>query len=168
MSLSRKNTDEFRAVLILQALGFPKEHLVGTLNDLAQKISSEEGVYLVEKKINEPKELEEKKGYFLSYAEIEITFKEPNQLIILMFKYMPAHVELISPENLVLSNNNFSSMLNELTRRLHGYEELARIFQVQKGMFEKKIKELSDKKENPLNKDSDKKTEKASKKKDKE
>jgi len=61
---------------------------------------------------------------------------------------MPAHVEIISPELIVLSNNNLNDILNEVVRRLHGYDEIARIIQVEKTILEKKLRELmSEKKE---------------------
>jgi hypothetical protein len=59
-----------------------------------------------------------------------------------MFKYMPAHIEIIQPELIALSNNGFNDILNELTRRLHGYDEIARIMQIEKQILLKKIQEL--------------------------
>ena len=55
---------------------------------------------------------------------------------------MPAHVEIISPELITLTNNGLNEMLNELTRRLHGYDEVARTLQVEKEILNRKMKEL--------------------------
>ena len=60
---------------------------------------------------------------------------------------MPAHIEIIYPEKIQLSNHELNDILNELTRRLHGYDEVARIVQVEKSILEKKLKELMPKKE---------------------
>ena len=37
---------------------------------------------------------------------------------------------------------NWNDVLNELTRRLHGYDEIARILQLEKGIFETKLREV--------------------------
>jgi hypothetical protein len=59
---------------------------------------------------------------------------------------MPAHIEIIQPEFIVLTSGGWNDILNELTRRLHGYDEVARIVQVEKSILEKKLREVSGKK----------------------
>ena len=90
--------------------------------------------------------MEGQEGFFTTFAEIEVEVEEILQLAILMFKYMPAHLEVISPELLVLTNNGWNDILNELTRRLHGYDEIARIVNVEKSILEKKLREVLEKK----------------------
>jgi hypothetical protein len=65
-----------------------------------------------------------------------------------MFKYMPAHIEVVSPETIPLSNNGWSDILSELVRRLHSYDEVARILQIEKQELIKKIQELTVEKKN--------------------
>ena len=59
-----------------------------------------------------------------------------------MFKYMPAHVEVVEPELIALTNNGWTDILSELTRRLHGYDEVARVIQIQNSQMQKKLEEL--------------------------
>ena len=134
--------DKIRAILIVEVLGKPPEHLKNTLGKIAEAIGSEKDVEVKEKKINEPIEMANKKGYYTSFAEIEVETKAVIQLIMIMFKYMPAHIELLSPENLKLSNNELGELFNEVGRRLHGYDEIARVIQLEKNILEKKLKEL--------------------------
>ncbi|MBU2053251.1 MAG: hypothetical protein KJ721_03335, partial [Nanoarchaeota archaeon] len=63
-------------------------------------------------------------------------------LVILLFKYMPAHIEIVSPELIALTNNGWGDILNELARRLHGYDEIARVMQVERTMLENRLKEV--------------------------
>ncbi len=144
--MSSKTEKKVEAIFILEIIGTPKEHLVTTLEDIIKKISEEKGVEIISQKIHEPNELKDKKDFFTTYAEIEVTVEELLILAKLMFKYMPAHIDVLYPENISLTNNGFADVLNELTRRLHGYEEMARIFQFEKKRFENKIKELEEKK----------------------
>ena len=60
---------------------------------------------------------------------------------------MPAHVEIIQPEIIALTNNKWTDLLTELTLKLHEYDESARILQTQKAILIKKIQELQPKKE---------------------
>ena len=135
-------TKKITAVMILEIIGKPAEHLVETLEQISKEMGEEKGVKMINKKISEPVELKERKDFFTAFAEIEIEIDEALQLAILMFKYMPAHVEVISPESLVLTNNEYGDILSELTRRLHKYDEVARVVQMEKDILEKKLKSI--------------------------
>ena len=141
------NTKKIRAMLILEVIGKPPEHLTETLNDLINKIGEEQGVKVVEKSLKDPVLMKDQKDFYTSFAEVEVEAEEIIHLAILMFKYMPAHIEVLSPEKITLSNNGWGDILSELTRRLHGYEEIARTIQVEKGILEKKLRELMPKQE---------------------
>ena len=86
--------------------------------------------------------MKDQKNFYTSFAEVEIEVEEIFGLIILMFKYMPAHIEIIYPELIALTNNGWNEVLNELTRRLHGYDEIARVVQAEKLILEKKLREV--------------------------
>lgn len=131
--------------MILEIIGKPAEHLVETLEEIIKEIGNEKGVKINNKKINEPVELKDRKDFFTTFAEIEFEVEEAIQLAILMFKYMPAHVEVVSPESIVLTNNEYGDILSELTRRLHKYDEVARVVQMEKDILEKKLKDVLEK-----------------------
>jgi len=142
---SVKSKDELRAVLILEMLGRPKEYLVETLNGYIDKINSEPGVVVENRKVNEPTPVKDQKDLYTTYAEIEVKVEEAFMLILLTFKYMPSHIEILSPDELVLTHNDYNDMLNEVTRRLHGYDELAKILQFERNTLVNKLKEFEEK-----------------------
>ncbi len=135
--------EKIKATMILEIIGRPKEHLVQTLDDLIKRIDKEEKATVKSKKIHEPTVMKDQKDLFTTFAEVDIESEELIFLAILIFKYMPAHIEITSPEKLVVDNNSVADILNELTRRLHGYDELARIFQIEKDQMQAKIQELT-------------------------
>jgi hypothetical protein len=135
------------AMLVIEILGRPKEHIVESLQKIIDQIKEERGVKLEESKIHEPKEVKDQKDLFTTFAEVEIKVESPLNLAILMFKYMPAHMEIISPEKISLTNNGYGDILNELTRRLHGYDEVARVLQAEKQILTNQLEKLSPKKE---------------------
>ncbi len=147
MSSDERETRNIRAILIVEVIGRPPEHLTETLNNIISKIDEEKGVDVKEKKLHESVLMKEQKDFYTSFAEVEIEVEEILNLAILMFKYMPANVEILSPELIALTNNGWSDIFSELTRRLHGYDEVARIIQVEKNILEKKLREVLEKKD---------------------
>jgi len=139
-------TKNIRVMMVIEVIGRPPEHLTETLNNIIKQIDEEKGVDVKEKKMGAPVLMKEQKDFYTSFAEIEIEVEEILDLAMLMFKYMPAHVEIISPELIALTNNGWNEILNETARRLHGYDEVARIVQVEKTILEKKLKEIMNEK----------------------
>ncbi len=141
MSLDEE-TKNIEAVLIIEIIGRPPEHLVETLKNMIKQIDQEKGVRVVSESINEPVLMKDQKHFYTTFAEVEIAVDEVLDLAAVLFKYMPAHVEIISPELIALTNAGWNEVMNELIRRLHGYDEIARIIQVEKNALEKRVKEL--------------------------
>jgi hypothetical protein len=138
-----EDTKKIRASMIIEVLGKPKEHVEETLKGIVIKIGEEKGVEVKSSKVNEPKELEGKQaGFFASFAEIEIEVEEMMKLVGIMFNYMPSHFEIISPELIALTNNSWADILTTITQKLHGYDEIARITQIEKQILEKKLREI--------------------------
>jgi len=140
-----KETKNVKAIMIIEVIGRPPEYLTETLKSMIKQIDEEKGVKIREEKIKEPVLMKDQKDFYISFAEIEVEVEEILSLAMLIFKYMPAHIEIISPEMITLINNDLNDILNELTRRLHGYDEVARIIQIEKNILEKKLKELTEK-----------------------
>ena len=133
---------KIRAIMILDVIGRPPKHLIESLEKLIEEIDKERGVSVKVKDIKNPVLMKDQKEFYTTFAEVEVEIDEVLNLAILLFKYMPAHLEIISPEIIAISNNSWNDILNELTRRLHAYDEIARIMQNEKIILLKKIQEL--------------------------
>ncbi len=144
------NSDEdgIRAVMILEILGKPPEHLKETLGKMIEAIGKEKGIEVKSSKINEPIELPENKELYTTFAEVEMEIKSILHLSFIMFKYMPAHVDIISPEEIKVSHNSLNEVFNELARKLHAYDEVARIIHAERKILEQRLKTIMEK-ENP-------------------
>ena len=135
-------TKGVQAMLIFEIIGRPAENLVKTLEEIIKKIDEEKGVEVKSKDIKEPTTMKDQKDFFTTFAEVEVEVEEILYLALLMFKYMPAHIEIVSPELIALTNNGWGEILSELTRRLHGYDEIARVLKFQNNQMQEKLKEL--------------------------
>ena len=164
--ISKKDEKKLiNAVMILDIIGRPAEHLVATLQQMMNDIDAEKGVSVIDKKINEPLLMKDQKDFYTTFAEVEVEVEDMLYLAILMFKYMPAHIEIISPEVLPMTNTGWNDILNELTRRLHAYDEVARILGVEKDILEKKLRAALGQNNEEAEKPKEKETKKKSTKK---
>lgn len=141
--MSSENT-KINAEIIVEVLGRPKEHLVKTLEGLIDQMDKEKGVKVEGKKIHEPNPVKDKDDFFSSYAQIELELEEMIHLILILFKYMPSNIEVTYPEKVLLKNMDMSEMFNEITRRLHKYDEVARIMEAEKKILENKLKKIQE------------------------
>ena len=135
-------TKGIQAMLIFEIIGRPAEDLIKTLEDIIKQIDEEKGVEVKSKEIKEPVLMKDQKDFFTTFAEVEVEVEEVLYLALLMFKYMPAHIEVISPELIALTNNGWGEILSELTRRLHGYDEVARVLRFQNAQMQEKLGKL--------------------------
>lgn len=140
-------TKGIRSIIILEIIGKPPEYLVETLERIIKQIDEEKGVHVLVKKINEPIPMKDNKEFYTTFAEVELEVEDILYLSVIMFKYMPSHIEILEPELIALTNTGWTDILSELTRRLHGYDEIARVMQLQNSQMQKKINELLPKKD---------------------
>ena len=76
MSSDERETKNIRAILIVEVIGKPPEHLTETLNDIIKKIDEEKGVDVKEKKLHEPVLMKDQKDFYTSFAEVEVEVEE--------------------------------------------------------------------------------------------
>ena len=134
---------EITAHLILEIMGRPKVHVENVLKDLVAKIESEKGLKLVKKKVHEAIELEDEKakGLFTTFAEIEGVFNDFDTLIRIIFTYMPSNVEIIDPADFKLNCSDINLFMNEVVRKLHYYDNLAKTLTFQNNILAGKLAE---------------------------
>jgi len=142
MNSNPEETRGIKAIMVFEAIGRPPEHLTETLKNLVDQIDKEEKVQVLSQKISEPILMKEEGTFHTAFVEVELEVEQILHLSVLLFKYMPAHVEILSPELIALTNNGWNDLFNELARRLHGYDEVARILQSERTILEKKLKEI--------------------------
>ena len=134
-----------RAEVIFQIIGRPEKFVVESMNDILDRLGKEKGVSVLKKKVHEPAEIEDRKGIFSTFAEAEIEFEKADGFFMMMFNYMPANVEIISPSEHKFKANEFNIFVNELLRKLHQYDNLAKAFILEKNSMQRYINELHEK-----------------------
>jgi hypothetical protein len=137
--------------MIFEIIGKPKEHVEETFKDFISKLSQQEGIEVTNKTVHEPKSFEnkDKEGkpvktdLFSSFAEVEMKTKDIVDLLSVIFRFMPSHIEIIYPEELTHSNLDFNMMLNNVIGRLHHYDSVAKAAIFQNQVLARKFEELT-------------------------
>lgn len=124
---------------MLEVLGKPPEYIETTIEKIVEEIGKQEEVKLIRKNLADAKPLKDNSNLFTSFTEIEI---ETNliKLMALIFNFMPSHVEILEPENLEIKNFDMNLVCNELVRRLHQYDEIAKSVLIERQILAEKIK----------------------------
>jgi hypothetical protein len=137
---------QINVIMIFEVIGKPPEHLTETLNNITKKINEEKDVKIKNKRLNDPVPMKNQKEFYTSFIELGVEIKGIELLSMLILKYMPAHIEIINSEMINLTNHQLNDIFNDFVRRLHEYDEIARIIQTEKHILENKLKSLNEKK----------------------
>ena len=134
--------EKIRSLFIFEILGKPAEHIKKSLEELIEKLGKQKGIQIVKKQVHEPKKLDEEskkgkvivgEGLFTTFAEVEIITENISLVLGIVLNMLPSNVEIIEPNEYRFKNFELSSLLTELTVKIHKYDEIAKIL-----MFERK------------------------------
>lgn len=134
---------KIKANLVFEILGRPKEHIKEALTTLVMKIGSDKGVKIIEKQIHEPVEVKEAQNLFTTFAEVSFEFDSTAVLLGVAMAYMPAHIEVVEPETLELTNTELNELSNALVQRMHNYDAIVKKALMDRNILESKLKEVA-------------------------
>lgn len=137
--------NKFQINIILEVLGRPKEHVKGALNELVTKLNSEKEIKIIEKNLHDPLPVESTNDLFTTFAELTLELESLNTLFGLIFAYMPANIEVISPQKINLSNIELNDLGNRLVQRLHDYDAITKKALYENEILKEKLKENKNK-----------------------
>lgn len=105
-----------RCTVIIEVLGKPKEHVEKSIRDYTDKIDEDSNLIILKKDFSDA---EEKEGLWSTFVELDMVIKGLPKLISFCFDYMPSSVEIIKPEELLMSRETIADFANDLQARLH-------------------------------------------------
>jgi hypothetical protein len=133
---------QIRTMFIFEIMGRPSEYIVQAMNVFVEKLGSLEGVEIANTKIHPPKLIEDGKGFFTTFAEVEIILDRLDLLFTIMFHMFPSHVEILEPEEFKINNFELSSIASDLALKLHKYEEVTKGLTGEREILIKRLKEV--------------------------
>lgn len=131
-----------RAVLIVEILGRPPEHVGAALKKILGLMQKDKNMILLNKKIYKPKKVKESRDMFTAFMEIEVLANGLKKLFEVCFDYMPSSVEVVEPTNLKFNLAQVNAIINDLASRLHKYDEVAKRFNIEKQILQGKLNDV--------------------------
>jgi len=145
-----------RANFIIEMMGRPKEHVEKTMKELINQIRERKSISIINEFIHEVKEIESNKEekskkisvsqkLFTTFAEVEADFDNVEELVKMAFVYMPSHVEIISPNEILFDKIKIEEIITGIILKLHKYDEVAKKLAMENQILGNKIRELLEK-----------------------
>ena len=117
--------------MIVEMAGRPAEHLTASLERHIGVLNNVKDVEVHSIKVSKPKEIDakgnDKNIMWTAFVEADFECESFSRLSEIMFDFMPSSVEVIEPSKLVLTMSEATGLLNNISGRLHRYDELANI-----------------------------------------
>lgn len=135
--------EKIQAQLVIEMLGRPPEHIKEGMQTLIVKLGAEKGIHVLEKKIHEPKKVEDGRDLYTTFAELTIEADDLPSFFYILFSYMPSHVEIVYPEHIDLHNYNMNDLANRIMQRLHDYDAIAKQMLNERTILLTKLKEFA-------------------------
>ena len=151
---------EIQAIMIVEVAGKPAEYVKQGLEIHVAKLDQMPGVEVISKNFSEPKKIENQEAY-TCFSEIEFKVPTFQKLLDLIFDFMPSSIEIIHPGRIELDSQEATMFVNNMTGRLHRYDEVAKIAQFKINQL---VNQINLMKQQPQEKPEEKKTPKTKKK----
>ena len=125
-----------RAIMIVEIAGRPAEHVKVALGEHIGVLNKVDDVTVHSIKISEPRTLSRgdrqqvtggEEEMFTCFAEADFECDSFGRLSETMFDFMPSSVEVIEPSKVSLSMSEATDLLNNISGRMHRYDELAKV-----------------------------------------
>ena len=108
---------------IIEVLGKPKEHVEKVIREYVDNMKKDNELVVLNEEYSEAKEQGSLWGNFV---ELDLVIKGTSKLITFCFEYMPSSLEVLKPEQVILTNPEISNFLNDLQARLHNVDMIVK------------------------------------------
>lgn len=153
-----------KALMIVEIMGKPGPFIRDALEKHVSKLKSAKAVEVFSIEISEPKEIENSEGMMTCFAEVEFGTENFSRMTEVVFDFMPSSVEILEPSKVEFSMEEASRFLNNVSGRMHRYDDVAKVAKAQTQQLAAKLK-MAQEKLLDVEKGSKKKVKKSSKKK---
>lgn len=121
--------------MIVEMAGRPAAHLTQALEKHIGILNQVKDITVHSIKVSEPREIKvdpandkaTPEGMFTAFAEADFESESFSRLSETMFDFMPSSVEVIEPGKVSLDMNEATGLLNNISGRMHRYDEIAKI-----------------------------------------
>lgn len=121
-----------RAIMIIETAGRPAAHVKEFLGNHVGALANVQDIEVHSNNISEPKKIEmegapQEDPMFTCFAEVDFEVESFSRLSEIVFDFMPSSVEVVEPSKVSLDTHEASNLLNNISGRMHRYDEIAKI-----------------------------------------
>ncbi len=134
-----------KAKMLIEVAGFPQEHVDSTIKLIAEKFAADrKDVRNVSKKINAANKVDSKElaEFYSGFLEIDAEYADVIPLLHLTLEFMPAHVEILEPQNFQMESTDLTELFTDLSGRIHQYESIVRGLKAEQEIIEREYNKL--------------------------
>ena len=118
--------------MIVEMAGRPAEHLTDALEKHIGVLNSVKDIEVHSIKVSKPTEIDAKVEnaedvMWTAFAEADFECGNFSRLSDTMFDFMPSSIEVIEPSKVTLNMSEATGLLNNISGRMHRYDELANL-----------------------------------------
>lgn len=128
---------------ILEILGRPPQHISEGLKLLVNEMKNEPGIKLLEETHHPPIAVKDSKDLYTTFTEVILEVPDMAHVSDLMFKYLPSNVEILSPEELIISNRDLTILATSITQKMHQYDSVTKRMLSERDFALSKLKEYA-------------------------
>ncbi|MBT4651571.1 hypothetical protein HOC13_03550 [Candidatus Woesearchaeota archaeon] len=125
---------------VIEVLGKPREHVESVMQGYVEKIIKDETYNVLRKDFAEAKKQESE--MWATFTELEFEMKELTDLTNFCFNYMPSVIEILEPESLVVTSEDFTAYINDLQAKLHNVDMVAKQVKFENDSLKKNMSRL--------------------------
>ena len=132
---------KIRSNVIIELMGKPKEHILKARDMYVDKIKEDDNrIVVINEKLHDAKEQD--KGFFSTFAELEILSEDLPALIGFCFDYMPSSVEIVAPEEMRMRQQDITNVMNDLQAKLHSLDMVVKTVRTENDFLKKNMNTL--------------------------
>ncbi|MFT4250815.1 MAG: hypothetical protein ACMXYD_05635 [Candidatus Woesearchaeota archaeon] len=117
---------KIHVLITFEMVGKPRKHVEETLQTYTKKLQEDPNVVLINSDIAEAAELEEEKGFFSAFSEVEMLLPNMESLTSICVNLMPASIEILGPDSFTFEAREIMNWENDLLARLHEISQTLR------------------------------------------
>ena len=123
---------------IMELMGSPEEHVDKTMDMILVKLKESKDIEVISEKVSETTSIEDR-PFWSKFVEVELGFKNMDDVTGFCFDFMPSSIDVIDPGNFNFKKDVMDNLWNDLIARLHQYDMLLKNMHAENKVMKKKL-----------------------------
>lgn len=121
--------------MIVEIMGQPAQHVREKIEEHMGFLDKRKETKVISIEFSDPSEVPAPQeggkptGLFTCFSEVEFECDTLKEIADIVFDFMPSSIEIIEPAQVIFESHDATDLLNNLTGRIHRYDEIAKMAQ---------------------------------------